>query len=82
MIFKNSLGFNVLSSLMSLYRTSNTSQCGTKNFQISKAFSLKVRYVFFHKIKDTFFIFTNTFIDLDILSMPATCCYWLLVGRG
>ena len=29
---------------------------------------------FFHKIKDTFFIFTNNFIDLDILSMSAISC--------
>ena len=27
--------------------------------------------VLFHKTKDTFFIFTNNFIDLDILSMSA-----------
>ena len=39
----------------------------------------KVHYVF--SIKDTFFTFTNTFIDLDILSMSAISCYWLLVGR-
>ena len=31
----------------------------------------KSPYVFFHKTKDTFFIFTNNFIDLDILSMLA-----------
>ena len=31
----------------------------------------KSRFWFFHKIKDTFFIFTNNFIDLDILSMSA-----------
>ena len=37
---------------------------------------------FSHKIKDTFFIFINNFIDLDILSMSAISCYWLLVGRG
>ena len=37
---------------------------------------------FFHKIKDTFFIFSNNFIDLDILSMSAISHYWLLVGRG
>ena len=30
-----------------------------------------VSLVFFYKIKDTFFIFTNNFIDLDILSMLA-----------
>ena len=39
-------------------------------------------FSFFHKIKDTFFIFTNNFIDLDILSMLAVSRYWLLVGRG
>ena len=39
-------------------------------------------WVFFHKIKDTFFIFTHIFINLDILSMSATSCYWLLVGGG
>ena len=27
-------------------------------------------------------MFTNNFIDLDILSVSATSCYWLLVGRG
>ena len=27
----------------------------------------KVCVIFFHKVKDTFFIFTNNFIDLDIL---------------
>ena len=27
---------------------------------------------FFHKVKDIFFIFTNNFVDLDILSMSAT----------
>ena len=37
---------------------------------------------FFHKIKDTFFIFTSNFIDLDILNMSAVSCYWLLLGRG
>ena len=31
----------------------------------------KVCLVFFRKIKDTFFIFTNNFIDLDIPSMSA-----------
>ena len=30
-----------------------------------------VRMVFLCKIKDTFFIFTDSFIDLDILSMSA-----------
>ena len=29
---------------------------------------------FFHKIKDTFFIFTNNCMDLDILSMSAIFC--------
>ena len=29
----------------------------------------KVVQFFFHKIKDMFFIFTNNFINLDILSM-------------
>ena len=37
---------------------------------------------FFHKIEDTFFIFTNNFIDLDILSRSTISCYWLLVCRG
>ena len=35
---------------------------------------------FFHKIKDTFFIFNNNIIDLDILSMSAISClmkHWL-----
>ena len=36
----------------------------------------------FFSLKDTFFIFTSNFIDLDILSMSAISCYWLLVGRG
>ena len=31
----------------------------------------KVSLVYFRKIKDTFTIFTNNFIDLDILSMSA-----------
>ena len=31
----------------------------------------KSLFSFFRKIKDTFFIFTNNFIDLDILSMSA-----------
>ena len=31
---------------------------------------------------NTFFIFTNNFIDLDILTMSALSCYWLLVRRG
>ena len=39
----------------------------------------KVRYVFFRKIKDTFFIFTNNFIDFNILGMSAISRYWLLV---
>ena len=40
----------------------------------------KVCLVFFCKIKDTFFIFTNNFIDLDILCMSAISCmvsHWL-----
>ena len=36
----------------------------------------------FCKIKDTVFIFTSKFIDLDILSMSSTSHCWLLVGRG
>ena len=35
----------------------------------------------FHKIKDTFFIFTNNCIDLDILSMLSVSCYWLPSGQ-
>ena len=31
-------------------------------------------FSFFHKVKDTFLIFTNNFIDLDILSMSAVSC--------
>ena len=42
----------------------------------------KPPFSFFHKIKDTSFIFTSNFIDLDILSMSAISCYWVLVGRG
>ena len=42
----------------------------------------KSPFSFFHKIKDTFFIFTNNFIDLDSLRVSAVSCYWLLVGRG
>ena len=34
----------------------------------------KSLYDFFHKIKDTFFIFTNNVIDLDLLSMLAISC--------
>ena len=37
---------------------------------------------FFHKIKDSLLIFTNNFIDLDILSMPAISRYSFLVSRG
>ena len=40
----------------------------------------KVHLIF--SIKDTFSIFTNNFIDLDILRVSAITCYWLLVGRG
>ena len=32
--------------------------------------------IFFCKIKDTFFIFTNNFIYLDVLSMSAISHYW------
>ena len=42
----------------------------------------KSPFSFFCKVKDTFFIVTNNFIDLDILSMLAISPYWLLVGRG
>ena len=42
----------------------------------------KVLVVFFCKIKDTFSIFTNIFIDLDILSMSTLSHYWFLAGRG
>ena len=42
----------------------------------------KSPFSFFSKIKETFFIFTNNFVDLDILSMSAISCYWLLVPRG
>ena len=42
----------------------------------------KSSYGFLHKIKKTFLIFTNNCIDLDILSMPAIPCYWILLGRG
>ena len=31
----------------------------------------KISIWFFHKIEDTFFIFMNNFIDLDILSVSA-----------
>ena len=34
------------------------------------------------KIKETFFMFTNNFIDLDMLSMLALSLYRLPVGRG
>ena len=37
---------------------------------------------FFCKIKDTFFIFTNHSIDLDILKISALSHYWLLVDRA
>ena len=43
---------------------------------------LKSLFRFFCQIKDTFFPFTNNFIDLDILSMSAISSYCLLVGRG
>ena len=36
----------------------------------------KSLFSFFHKTKHTFFIFTNNFIDLDILSMSAIPHYW------
>ena len=39
-------------------------------------------FSFFYQINDTFFIFSNNFTDLDILSMSAVSRYWLLVGRG
>ena len=39
-------------------------------------------FFFFYKIKDSFFIFTINFIDLDILNMSAISCCWLVVGRG
>ena len=40
-------------------------------------------FSFFRKTKDTFFIFTNDFINLDILSMLTISCNWLLLmGRG
>ena len=42
----------------------------------------KSLFSFSRKIKDTVFIFTNYFIDLDILTMLTFSCYWLLVGRG
>ena len=34
----------------------------------------KVHIIFSHKMNDTFFIFTNNFIDLDILSVSAISC--------
>ena len=39
-------------------------------------------FIFFHEIKGTFSIFTNNFIDLDILSTLAISPYWLLGARG
>ena len=39
-------------------------------------------HFFFHKIRDIFFIFTNDFFDLVILSMLSISCYWFLVARG
>ena len=42
----------------------------------------KSPFSFFCEIKDIFFIFTDNFIDLDILSISAISHYWLLVGRG
>ena len=42
----------------------------------------KCPFWFFCTLRETFFIFTNNFIDLDILSMSAISCYWLLVCRG
>ena len=39
----------------------------------------KSPFSFFCKIRDTFFIY---FTDLDILSVSALSCYWLLVGGG
>ena len=42
----------------------------------------KSLFSFFLKIKHTFFIFTNNFIDLHVLSMLAMSLYWLLGGRG
>ena len=44
----------------------------------------KSLFTFFHKIKDTYFIFTNNFIDLDILSMSAVSrvvCWSQLIPR-
>ena len=42
----------------------------------------KSPFSFFHRTKDMFFIFTNNFNDLDVLSMSAISRYRLLVGRG
>lgn len=39
-------------------------------------------FFFFHRIKDIFFIVTNSFIALDILSMPVKSHYQLLAGTG
>ena len=36
----------------------------------------KCPFSFFYKIKDTFFIFTNNFVDLDILSMSPLSPTW------
>ena len=44
---------------------------GVKIIHISLEYIGLVKKSFFRKIKDTFLIFTNNFIDLDILSMLA-----------
>ena len=45
--------------------------------------SAKCLFSFFCKRKDiSFHFFTNSFTDLDILSMSSISHYWLLQGRG
>ena len=46
--------------------------CGSSD-RLSLGLAKKCIY-FFHKIKDTFFIFTNNIVDLAILSMSASSC--------
>ena len=62
------------------YFTTFNSMDGPRGYYANYWVGQNVRLVF--SLKDTFFIFPNKFIDLDILSMLAISCYWLPVGGG
>ena len=67
-ILTTSLEWNILKNDYTLYNTLNP----TKNnmYWVGQ----KVCSVFFHKLKGTFLIFTNNFINLAILTMSAVSC--------